>query len=107
MVEVSAQFAEKRALSGADFQGQGTRRELRGVDKLFDRRGVVSIVGDLLLLRPEAIRVVFKELFPKGLTIADPAEVSGLNSSLSNIAARQDLRDLVMELNLPDFKLGF
>lgn len=52
-------------------------------------------------------RVVFKELFPKGLTIADPAEVSGLNSSLSNIAARQELRDLVMELNLPDFKLGF
>lgn len=52
-------------------------------------------------------RVVFKELFPKGLTIADPIALTALTSSMSNIAARQELRDLVMELNLPNFKLGF
>jgi len=52
-------------------------------------------------------RVIFKELFPKGLTVADPNKLTQLQSSMSNIAARQELRDLMIELNLPDFKLGF
>jgi chromosome partitioning protein len=52
-------------------------------------------------------RVIFKELFPKGLTVADPNDVTEVTSSLSNIAARQELRDLMLTLNLPDFKLGF
>ena len=52
-------------------------------------------------------RVVFKELFPKGLTITDPQEATQLASSMSNIAAKQELRDLMHELNLPDLKLGF
>jgi len=52
-------------------------------------------------------RVIFKELFPKGLTVADPNKLTQLQSSMSNIAARQELRDLMIELNLPDLKLGF
>jgi chromosome partitioning protein len=52
-------------------------------------------------------RVIFKELFPKGLTVADPSSLTQLPSSLSNIAARQELRDLMNELDLPDFKVGF
>lgn len=52
-------------------------------------------------------RVIFKELFPKGLTVADPNTLTQLPSTLSNIAARQELRDLMLTLNLPEFKLGF
>ena len=52
-------------------------------------------------------RVIFKELFPKGLTVADSNKLTHLPPSMSNIAARQELRDLMVELNLPDFKVGF
>lgn len=52
-------------------------------------------------------RVIFKELFPKGLTVADPSTLTQLPSSMSNIAARQELRDLMIELKLPEFSVGF
>lgn len=52
-------------------------------------------------------RVIFKELFPKGLTVADPNALTQLPATLSNIAARQELRDLMLTLDLPEFKLGF
>ena len=51
-------------------------------------------------------RVIYKELFTKGLTILDgSAGVSGF--SLSNIAAKQEIRDLLGGLNLPDLDVGF
>lgn len=52
-------------------------------------------------------RVIFRELFPRGLTLLDLRDV-GVNSlSMSNIAARQEVRDLVNELNLPDVRANF
>lgn len=45
-------------------------------------------------------RVVYRELFPKGLTLLD-MEVAGRDVSLSQIAARQELRDLFIVLKLP------
>lgn len=52
-------------------------------------------------------RVIFRELFPNGLTLLDLKDtgVSGLN--LSNIAARQEVRDLIGALNLPDVVVDF
>jgi chromosome partitioning protein len=52
-------------------------------------------------------RVIFRELFPNGLTLLDLKDigVSGLN--LSNIAARQELRDLMAELDLPGVRANF
>lgn len=44
-------------------------------------------------------RVIYRELFPSGLTLLDPAAIDGL--SLSHIAARQELRDLLDALDLP------
>lgn len=43
-------------------------------------------------------RVIYRELFPKGLTLVD-LEEHGL--SISHVAARQELRDLVIALKLP------
>jgi chromosome partitioning protein len=52
-------------------------------------------------------RVVFRELFPKGLTLLDLKDIGVTQLSISNIAARQELRDLIKTLNLPDVKVTF
>lgn len=47
-------------------------------------------------------RVIFRELFLHGLTLLDMDECKGLISySLSHVAGRQELRELVQELTLP------
>lgn len=52
-------------------------------------------------------RVVFRELFLRGLTLLDlkGAWVEQLN--LSNVAARQEMRDLITELRLPGVQPNF
>ncbi len=46
-------------------------------------------------------RVIFRELFPRGLTLLDLRDIGEGAMNLSNIAARQELRDLMRELRLP------
>ena len=45
-------------------------------------------------------RVIFRELFLKGLTVLDLAD-AGIELTLSHVAARQELRTLIQEINLP------
>ena len=45
-------------------------------------------------------RVIYRELFPKGLTLLDLGEL-GQEAGLSHIAARQELREMVAALQLP------
>ncbi|WP_189641056.1 division plane positioning ATPase MipZ [Paramylibacter ulvae] len=52
-------------------------------------------------------RVVFRELFTQGLTLLDHKLVNSIPSKMSNVAARQEVRDLVLELKLPDLELAF
>jgi len=44
-------------------------------------------------------RVIYRELFPKGLTLLDMGVIKG--ASLSHVAARQELRQLLQALALP------
>jgi len=46
-------------------------------------------------------RVIFRELFPRGLTLLDLKDVGVESLNLSNVAARQELRDLMKEIRLP------
>ncbi|MEO0937832.1 MAG: division plane positioning ATPase MipZ [Pseudomonadota bacterium] len=46
-------------------------------------------------------RVIFRELFPRGLTLLDLRDVGVKQLNISNVAARQELRDLMKALNLP------
>lgn len=47
-------------------------------------------------------RVIFRELFPRGLTLLDLRDVGVIGQmNISNVAARQELRDLMKELRLP------
>lgn len=52
-------------------------------------------------------RVIFRELFPRGLTLLDLKDTGVDQLSLSNIAARQELRDLMTGLKLPSLTVGF
>ena len=44
-------------------------------------------------------RVIYRELFPKGLTLLDAEHLP--NASMSHVAARSELRELVAALQLP------
>jgi chromosome partitioning protein len=52
-------------------------------------------------------RVIFRELFPRGLTLLDLRDTGVDQLNLSNIAARQELRDLMTGLRLPSLTVGF
>ena len=46
-------------------------------------------------------RVIYRELFLNGLTLLDLKRGSGPSMTMSHVAARQEVRDLVAALNLP------
>ncbi len=52
-------------------------------------------------------RVIFRELFPRGLTLLDLKDTGVDQLNISNIAARQEVRDLMLELRLPGVALNF
>lgn len=52
-------------------------------------------------------RVIFRELFPRGLTLLDLKDTGVDQLNMSNIAARQELRDLMKELKLPGVSAAF
>ncbi|MBE0412118.1 division plane positioning ATPase MipZ [Yoonia sp.] len=52
-------------------------------------------------------RVIFRELFPRGLTLLDLRDIGVKGMNISNIAARQELRDLIRALNLPGITPDF
>jgi chromosome partitioning protein len=52
-------------------------------------------------------RVIFRELFPRGLTLLDLRDVGVEKLNISNVAARQEVRDLVRALELPGVTVSF
>lgn len=46
-------------------------------------------------------RVVFRELFPRGLTLLDLRDIGVKQLNISNVAARQELREMMKALKLP------
>lgn len=52
-------------------------------------------------------RVIFRELFPRGLTLLDLRDIGVKQLNISNVAARQELRDLLKALNLPGVDVNF
>lgn len=54
-----------------------------------------------------AERVIYRELFPRGLTVLDLRETGVDQLNLSNVAARQEVRDLMKALRLPGVEVNF
>ena len=52
-------------------------------------------------------RVIFRELFPRGLTLLDLKDVGVKQLNISNVAARQELREMMHALNLPGVEIDF
>ncbi|MDF1856734.1 division plane positioning ATPase MipZ [Pseudooceanicola sp.] len=52
-------------------------------------------------------RVIFRELFPRGLTLLDLKDIGVKGMNISNVAARQELRDLISALKLPGVTVDF
>ncbi|TNF57265.1 MAG: ATPase [Rhodobacteraceae bacterium] len=52
-------------------------------------------------------RVIFRELFPRGLTLLDLKDIGVKQLNISNIAARQELRDMMKALRLPGVEVNF
>jgi chromosome partitioning protein len=68
------------------------RRVGRALAELSKRVGFRTIPG-------LGERVIYRELFPKGLTLLDMEAIGGIG--ISHIAARQELREMVAALSLP------
>lgn len=54
-----------------------------------------------------AERVIFRELFPRGLTLLDLKDIGAGSLNISNVAARQELRNLMQALRLPGVTVDF
>ncbi len=52
-------------------------------------------------------RVIFREMFLNGLTLLDLKDIGKSGLTLSNIAARQEVRDFIRSLDLPDVRITF
>ena len=52
-------------------------------------------------------RVIFRELFPTGMTLLDLRAMGVERLNISNLSARQELRDLMKTLNLPGVSVDF
>jgi chromosome partitioning protein len=82
-------------------------RNRLGVQQMHNKKKVGAALEDLsrrigFRLAPGfSERVIFRELFPRGLTLLDLKDTGIHELSLSNIAARQELRDLITALALP------
>jgi chromosome partitioning protein len=74
-------------------EAKNMRRVGAAVEELSKRVGfrVIPGLGE---------RVIYRELFPKGLTLLDLAAIR--EAGLSHVAARQELREMVSALQLPE-----
>jgi len=54
-----------------------------------------------------AERVIFRELFPRGMTLLDLRDIGIAHLNLSNVAARQEVRELIAALRLPSVEMAF
>lgn len=84
----------------ASVEARNKRRVAAALDKLASRIGCRVAPGF-------SERVIFRELFPMGLTMLDlPIPGLGVSLTMSHVAARQEVRELLSVLNLPGLEDG-
>ncbi len=88
-------------------------RNRLGVQQMHNKRKVGAALEDLsrrigFRVAPGfSERVIFRELFPRGLTLLDLKDVGVEQMALSHVAARQELRELMATLRLPGVTISF
>ncbi len=73
--------------------------EARNMRRVGDALGELSKRVGFRVIPGLSERVIYRELFPRGLTMLDLAALG--ETSLGHVAARQELRDMVASLALP------
>jgi len=88
-------------------------RNRLGAQAMHNKRKVGAALEDLSrrigfrVVPGFAERVIFRELFPRGLTVLDLKDTGVDNMNLSNVAARQEVRELMKSLRLPNVTVDF
>ena len=88
-------------------------RNRLGAQAMHNKRKIGAALDDLSrrigfrVLAGLSDRVIYRELFPRGLTLLDLKDTGVDQLNLSNVAARQELRDLIAGLRLPSVTVGF
>jgi chromosome partitioning protein len=88
-------------------------RNRLGAQQMHNKKKVGAALEDLSrrigfrVLPGFSERVIFRELFPRGLTLLDLKDTGVDQLNLSNVAARQELRVLMSGLKLPSLTVGF
>jgi chromosome partitioning protein len=102
-----------RAQAGFDAIDWVVVRNRLGAQNMVNKQKMEKAVGKLskrIGFRPApgfGERVIFRELFPRGLTLLDLRDIGVKSLSISNLAARQELRDLMKALQLPGVSVDF
>ena len=89
-------------------------RNRLGAQAMHNKKKMGDALGDLArrigfrVVPGFSERVIFRELFPRGLTLLDLRDIGVKGQmNISNVAARQEVRDLVRELRLPGVSVDF
>jgi chromosome partitioning protein len=88
-------------------------RNRLGAQAMHNKRKVGAALEDLSrrigfrVVPGFAERVIFRELFPRGLTVLDLKDTGVDVMNLSNVAARQEVRELMKSLRLPNVTVDF
>ena len=84
-----------------------------GTQRMHNKKKITDAVNDLAARIGFRVapgfseRVIFRELFPRGLTLLDLGDIGIKNLNISNVAARQEVRELVKALKLPNVEIKF
>src|SRR6056297_1953757 len=89
-------------------------RNRLGAQQMHNKRKMADALNELArrigfrVVQGFSERVIFRELFPRGLTLLDLRDIGVKGQmNISNVAARQELRDLVKSLRLPEVSVDF
>ncbi|MBT8476729.1 MAG: division plane positioning ATPase MipZ [Alphaproteobacteria bacterium] len=89
-------------------------RNRLGAQAMHNKKKMGDALGDLArrigfrVIPGFSERVIFRELFPRGLTLLDLRDIGVKGQmNISNVSARQELRELVRELRLPGVAVDF
>lgn len=88
-------------------------RNRLGAQQMHNKRKVGEALEDLSrrigfrVVPGFAERVIFRELFPRGLTLLDLKDTGVDHLNMSHVAARQEVRDLLTALRLPGVTPAF
>ena len=111
--EMVWQARQLRAQAGLDPIDWVVVRNRIGTQRMHNKKKITDAVKSLATRIGFRVapgfseRVIFRELFLRGLTLLDLPDIGVTNLNISNVAARQELREVMKALKLPGVSVDF